>query len=454
MKTFLKIAALTVGLVLVFQTASPAGTSRADAANLLDCTNPSNDPFCVPCDPNDPEGAQCDPICLELPDSLDCLNATTMFVTTTLPPTTLPPTTLPVSTTLPDITLPPTTLPPTTLPPITLPPTTTTLVPLPDICVETPDDPVCFKEVEVVDLLTDFPDLADGEGDLPPGTLRADAILTDNGIGAKVPPSGNGVFAEGHAGDGQGQQLQIDVLNSGTIHLKEVGDEAANNVPLRSSKGTSTRRSATDSSSSASGEPCSGCAPPCQDESKTLSGFKESNTFKWRIRKRSIPGSLSKKVAMSAIKSGMKGIIAASNTCSIGDDVSITSTFLGRTTNKANLDASGNCLSPNGKNVVDFSTLPVAGRTCSWYAIKSGMDELVEADVRFNKNQRWTLNPKSCSRALDLAGTATHEWGHAFGLAHVGSTHKNLTMTELLPLCSAAPRTLGKGDVLGLKALY
>jgi hypothetical protein len=429
LKAFLKIAALTVGLILVFQTASPAGTV-GQAKNL--------------CDPQNPEDPDCLTTIVTLPPTTLTLPPTTI----TLPPieTTLPPTTLPVSTTLPDITLPTTTLPDL--------PTTTTLVPLPDICVETPSDPVCFKEVQVDDLLTDFPDLADGEGDLPPGTLRADAILTDSGIGAQVPPSGNGVFAEGHASDGAGQQLQIDVLANGTIHLKEVGDEAADNAAPRTSKSPSARRSATDSSSSASGEPCSGCAPPCQDESKALAGFKESNTFKWRIRRRSIPAALSKKGAMAAIKRGMKSITGATNTCRIGDGVSISAPYLGTTRNKANFDAAGNCLSPNGKNVVDFSTLPVSGRTCSWYSIGGTRNELIEADIRFNKNQRWTLDPKRCSRALDLAGTATHEWGHAFGLAHVSTAHKNLTMTELLPLCSGTPRTLGRGDVLGLKALY
>jgi hypothetical protein len=306
--------------------------------------------------------------------------------------------------------------------------------------------------IDVKDLIAEFPD-----GKIPPDTVDPNTILTDYGIGGLIPEPTMGVFIEGHTSDGAGQQFIIETLSDGSLILREVGNEAADNAASQTpARKTSPRSAGTARSGSASGEPCGSCPPPCQDDSKVFSGFKESGALKWRIRRRSIPLSLNKAAAMDAIKAGAANVKRPTNTCGLSGGVSISSTYVGRTTNKANLDADGNCLSPNGKNVVDFSTLPVAGRTCSWYAIKSGTDELVEADIRFNRNQRWTLNPKSggCSRALDLAGTATHEFGHAFGLSHVSTAHKNLTMTELLPLCSTAPRTLGRGDVKGLRALY
>jgi hypothetical protein len=63
--------------------------------------------------------------------------------------------------------------------------------------------------------------------------------------------------------------------------------------------------------------------------------------------------------------------------------------------------------------------------------------------------------PSGCSNRFSVESTATHEFGHVFGLAHVAeSTHGNLTMSPSMGPCSAAPETLGKGDVLGLRALY
>jgi hypothetical protein len=130
--------------------------------------------------------------------------------------------------------------------------------------------------------------------------------------------------------------------------------------------------------------------------------------------------------------------------------------YMGRTRNRANLTDSGYCKSPNGKSVLDFGPLPVAGRACAWYIIQDGRDSVAEADIRLKRRERWTLKPDAarCSNRLDLQGVATHELGHAFGLAHVTDAHKNLTMTERLALCMSNARTLGKGDVRGLKGIY
>jgi hypothetical protein len=419
-KTLLKITLLVVFVMSLLQMPSSAHRTDSSGASLIDCN--VNPELCVPCNPENLDLGLCDPICVENPALQECID---------------------VSTT---VTIPPTTLPVTTLPTTTLPPVTTTL---PPICLENPADPLCPPAVvTIAELITQFPALADGEGDIPTGVLNANTIITDNGVGALLPTPDTGVFAEGHDMTGVGQQLFINVLTDGTIHLKDVGDESADNVVPRASA-RATDSDAHTSSSSSSGD------PSCSDDAKTYAGFKVRKPLAWKLRKRSIPIS-NKTGVMNAIKAGATNVENVTTRCSLDrSGVSLDTVYKGKTLNKANLDASGNCLSPNGKNVVDFSSLPVAGRTCSWYTLQDGMDTLIEADIRFSKTQKWTLKPSGgCARALDLAGTATHEFGHAFGLAHVSSAHKTLTMTEYLPLCSTGPRTLGKGDINGLRKLY
>ena len=62
--------------------------------------------------------------------------------------------------------------------------------------------------------------------------------------------------------------------------------------------------------------------------------------------------------------------------------------------------------------------------------------------------------PDGCTDRWDFEGAVTHEMGHAYGLAHTGSGHANLTMQHLLRPCSTYARTLGLGDWLGMKKMY
>lgn len=69
----------------------------------------------------------------------------------------------------------------------------------------------------------------------------------------------------------------------------------------------------------------------------------------------------------------------------------------------------------------------------------------------------FTLTPDAlgCVSRCDLQALVTHELGHYFGLRHVSeSKHPLMTMSPLLGPCTAAERTLGLGDMLGLESLY
>src|SRR5262249_41882715 len=128
--------------------------------------------------------------------------------------------------------------------------------------------------------------------------------------------------------------------------------------------------------------------------------------------------------------------------------------YLGRTSKKPNISASGpSCGRPNNSNVVGFGNLSggLLGWTCYWYigSRMVGMDMMID-----NGSNLATRLPNICYSSLDLEGTVTHEWGHAYGLAHTGDGHSNLPMQHLLMPCSTYARTLGLGDWLGMKKMY
>ncbi|GLY30805.1 matrixin family metalloprotease [Kineosporia sp. NBRC 101731] len=84
-------------------------------------------------------------------------------------------------------------------------------------------------------------------------------------------------------------------------------------------------------------------------------------------------------------------------------------------------------------------------------------NDLLEADVRYNTNDHNFTNngaSGSCSAQYDVRSVGTHEAGHVFGMGHVGSGHDNLTMYTKSFYCDTRARTLGKGDVLGLRSIY
>ena len=64
---------------------------------------------------------------------------------------------------------------------------------------------------------------------------------------------------------------------------------------------------------------------------------------------------------------------------------------------------------------------------------------------------KWSTSGKP--GAYDYRSVATHEFGHFIGLSDLHDS-PNLTMYYATDAGSTGPRTLGRGDVLGLRALY
>lgn len=90
--------------------------------------------------------------------------------------------------------------------------------------------------------------------------------------------------------------------------------------------------------------------------------------------------------------------------------------------------------------------------TTTWSYRGSG--EAVESDGQYNTYYAWATNGDANS--MDVESVTQHETGHTFGLNHPTSTSTNacLTMYAYVSYGATHGRTLGDGDVLGIKAIY
>lgn len=204
-----------------------------------------------------------------------------------------------------------------------------------------------------------------------------------------------------------------------------------------------------------SGEPYPDSPPPCSDRAYYLMDVGPRQTFRWRYNGDNAPSSIATS-ALAAFKQGIGVITKSTNDCGLGDQVSAAAEYLGRTSRTATL-----CTQrvADGVNAVDFGPAVspgVLGLACSEQKSTDNITwRITETDMRFTKAEPWTLKPDAanCSWAYDLVGVAAHEAGHTFGLDHPYGVG-NLTMGAYSSACTGAFRTLGRGDVLGLRALY
>ena len=188
---------------------------------------------------------------------------------------------------------------------------------------------------------------------------------------------------------------------------------------------------------------------PCSDGAYRVLGGKWKSTLRWSFRRASSPAGLTKSGVLAVLKRSFGNITNARNDCGRPDRVSASASYLGATSRKPG------CRSPDGRNVVGFKSLPagVLGRTCWW----TMGGRIIEADIQLNADERWATSRSTCRFPQTmLEAVMTHEVGHAYGMGHVSEAkHGRLTMSTYLDgPCNNQEATLGKGDVLGLEALY
>ena len=101
---------------------------------------------------------------------------------------------------------------------------------------------------------------------------------------------------------------------------------------------------------------------------------------------------------------------------------------------------------------VNLGSSSTVAQTLTWAYRSTG--EAVESDAQYNTYYPWSTS--GAAGAMDVENVATHEVGHTFGLTHPTSTSTNacLTMYAYVNYGETHARTLGDGDILGIKAIY
>jgi hypothetical protein len=132
------------------------------------------------------------------------------------------------------------------------------------------------------------------------------------------------------------------------------------------------------------------------------------------------------------------------NSCGYKDQDNVSSSFAGSTTRSVHTQA-------DGRSVVDFGRLTSlcggAALACTWTFNRP----ITETDQRYNSAFRWSTTGRAGT--YDLESAAAHETGHSIGLGHTSASAFLTMYPQICAGCKRA-RTLGRGDVRGLRALY
>ncbi|MGB7448357.1 MAG: hypothetical protein WA892_04430 [Ornithinimicrobium sp.] len=279
--------------------------------------------------------------------------------------------------------------------------------------------------------------------DLPPGAsvLDCDAVgrvLRVDGAGVVIPEPGIAVGTEALSDDGTATALQVQVTEDGTISYPKV--QTVDEAPRRSTA-------------------LAAPAGACSDAAYTTNDLKEYGVYNWYIGDGPMPAGLSRRNARIAFSDAIDNITGSFNDCGYDDRVEARARYRGATGNEANISTTGVCTWRDRKSTWDAGNLAggTVAQACWWSLPSPGVkNDLIEADVRYNRTDfNFTNNPGSrCANRYDVRSVGTHEAGHIFGMGHVGLGHRNLTMYVQSLTCTTRARTLGRGDVRGLRSLY
>lgn len=264
-----------------------------------------------------------------------------------------------------------------------------------------------------------------------PGSEPATSAETPAAV--QIPSVGEGIEMAGYSPDGTSVEFSVVVENDGNLTYKEAGAGAG------------------------------GGEDPCTDEANNqLGGGYLNNNETFNIKTTTIPGYLNEDKTRESIVSGIRAWPQLFNDCDLADNVDVTVVDGGGSTDGSSANASGcDSANNNSTSVFTFGSLPgnLVGLTCRHIIYTAAGNYSDGGDVRLHTYWAWTNEPdRADCQELDIQSIATHEAGHWWGAAHVDdANHPRLTMRDggiEAVACRSALRTLGKGDVLSMRAIY
>lgn len=274
------------------------------------------------------------------------------------------------------------------------------------------------------------------------------SIVHQGRVGVEIPVPGQGMVAILDTVSGAENNLDVSVAPDGLIQYGQADASSIAPDPLAEVDLVQNDPVAT--------------APqvdPCADSAYNLKNFKHYTTMTWIFNASTIPSELTASSSIDSIRAAIGNITGADNDCGISDDVSASSSYGGTAGGSSSVQGSS-CTAADGKSLVNFGDLDsdVLAAACSSYYTDRNPYRFYTGDIKINKGDfTWSTRGAAvgCAGVYDLQAVVTHEWGHIFGLAHVSeSKHPMLTMSTQISPCDNSPRTLGLGDIRGLKARY
>jgi len=179
-----------------------------------------------------------------------------------------------------------------------------------------------------------------------------------------------------------------------------------------------------------------GALASCSSTAYTLTGWH------WNARYAAKVDSANSGLSSSAVVSGFQG---SGNTW----DSSTSGSIMGTVSAGGSGSNAGR---RDGVNQLGWKHLAngVIAQTTTW----SSGSSAVESDGAYGTSFPWSTS--GAANAMDLQNIATHEIGHTFGLGHPATNSANacLTMYAYADYGETQKRSLGTGDINGIKAIY
>ena len=201
----------------------------------------------------------------------------------------------------------------------------------------------------------------------------------------------------------------------------------------------------------------------CGQHGYSLRSARQRDTFTWVLNVESVPSYLDPGGAEQAMRQATATIVRGRTPCPQDvrtDPAPPPAIYAGPTRRHATVTSDHECFlssRSDGISVVSFGDLPddIVAVTCTY----SARGDIWQSDVLLNDDPglfTLDLGDGTCVDSYDLQAVMTHERGHSFGLGHVPENPQadELTMSAYMAVCDATARTLGVGDVAGLRAIY